>query len=243
MKIKFYKVNPGGNITAIVEGKFTKKIKLKITKEILKNDLTIEQVGFWTNVKNKKIDARLEMAGGEFCGNALRSLGTILASRNKSSLCFIKSSGLKIKLKSSAKFSSISLDLNLLKYKNNVCNIPGITHFLSKEKINRLDAKKILRKNILLKNEATGIISYKNIGANTYKINPIVWVRDTKTLCEETACASGTLALAYMLYKKIGIKKLNIKQPSGFVFKTLVANKEIKLSGPIISVKKETIVI
>ena len=241
MKINYYIVNPGGNITAIVQGKFAKRIKLKITKNISKNNSTIEQVGFWTNAKNKNFDARLEMAGGEFCGNALRSLGAILAFRNKNNLCIVESSGLKIKIKSSTKSSSVSLKLDLLKYENNIYSMPGIKYFLSKRIFTKLTAKKVLNKNKLLENKAAGVISYKTIGVNKYEINPIVWVKDTTTLYEETACGSGTLALAYMLYKKMGIKKLNIKQPSGFVFRTKITKKEIIISGPIISVKKENI--
>ncbi|MDO8610569.1 MAG: hypothetical protein Q7R95_08540, partial [bacterium] len=107
MKLNYFIINPGGNITAIVLGKFTKKIKLKITKSILENNSTIEQVGFWINTKNKNFDAKLEMAGGEFCGNALRSLGAILARDKKINSFLIKSSSVKlpIKLDSSTKFS------------------------------------------------------------------------------------------------------------------------------------------
>lgn len=246
MKLNYYIVNPGGNITAIVCGKFPKEIKLKITKNILENDSTIEQVGFWETVKNNNLDAKLEMAGGEFCGNALRSLGAILAYfENKKSNFIIKSSGMKmpVKLNSSTKLSSIILKLSLLKYKNDICNIPGIKHFLSKKRFTKSSAKRILEEKKILKNKASGIISYQNINTNTYNIEPIVYVRDTGTLYEESSCASGTLALAYMLYKKKGIKKLNVRQPSGFTLKTLITKNEIKLSGPIVSIKKEILII
>lgn len=239
MKLKYYIINPGGNITAIVRGGFTKKIKLKIAKNILVSKPSIEQVGFWVNVKNKNSDARLEMAGGEFCGNALRSLGALLAYYKKKNLYLIESSSVKniIKLKSSTRLSTIALKLNSLKYKNSICGMPGIKHFLSNKKFNKLGAKKILQKNKLLTNKAAGVISYKNIDTSTYLIRPIVYVRDTKTMYEETSCASGTLALSYMLYKNTGIKKLNIIQPSGFKLKTFINKNEIQLSGPIVSIE------
>ncbi|MDO8658878.1 MAG: hypothetical protein Q7K55_09125, partial [Candidatus Levybacteria bacterium] len=157
----------------------------------------------------------------------------------------IKSSSVKlpIKLDSSTKFSSISLKLNFLEYKNNICSIPGIKHFLSRKIFTKSTAKRLLEGKNLLNNKASGVIGYRNTGINTYSIRPIVYVRDTETLYEESSCASGTLALAYMLYKEKGIKKLNVKQPSGFMLKTLITENEIKLSGPIVSIKKKTITI
>ena len=241
MKINYYIVNPGGNITAIVQGKFAKRIKLEITKKILKNNPTIEQVGFWTNAKNKKFDARLEMAGGEFCGNALRALGSMLFLKYNKKFLYIESPIFKIPIKvnCSRNKSSISLPLSFFTYKDNICSMPGIIYILQNKKVRKSNAKFILSKNRLLGKKASGVIGYE-IEKNKLQIYPNVWVRDTKTMYAETACASGTLALAYMLYKKIGVKKLNIKQPSGFIFKTIIIKKEIKLSGPIISIKKET---
>ncbi|MEK7497261.1 MAG: hypothetical protein AAB657_05200 [Patescibacteria group bacterium] len=242
MKINYFIINPGGNITAIVCGKFTKKIKLKITKNILKINPTAEQVGFWTNTKNKNLDAKLEMAGGEFCGNALRSLGALLtyAGNNKSNF-IIKSSGMKtpVKINSSEKFSSITINLELLKYKNNICSIPGIKYFLSEKKFTKLSAKSELAKKNLLINKASGVISYEKINEKTYKISPIVYVRDTETLYSESACASGTLALAYMSYIKTGMKKMYVRQPSGSIFETVIGNEKIELSGPILGIEKK----
>ena len=241
MKIKFYKINPGGNITAIVRGNFIKKIKLKIAKSILENDPTIEQVSFWTNAKNKNFDARLEMAGGEFCGNALRALGSILFLKNKKRFFYLESPifRMPIKISCSKNKSSISLPLSFFDCKDNICSMPGIIYILQNKKVEKSNAKLTLIKNKLLGKKASGVIGYE-IAKNSLQIYPNVWVRDTKTMYAETACGSGTLALAYMLYKKIGIRKLNIIQPSGFVFKTSIINKEIQLSGPIISIKKET---
>lgn len=49
------------------------------------------------------------------------------------------------------------------------------------------------------------------------KIDPVVWVRDIKTLFYETACASGTTAAAIVeaLDKKQNLDSLPILQPSG----------------------------
>ncbi|MBI5356887.1 hypothetical protein HZB78_04770 [Candidatus Collierbacteria bacterium] len=67
-KIKITILNPGGNITALVEGANRPNVERKIINDkILAKFPKVEQVGF--------IDyspTRLVMAGGEFCGNATR---------------------------------------------------------------------------------------------------------------------------------------------------------------------------
>ena len=44
---------------------------------------------------------------------------------------------------------------------------------------------------------------------------PVVWVRETKTLCFESACGSGTLACALAEHAKSGATRFDIVQPSG----------------------------
>lgn len=84
MRLKYYKVNPGGNNTAIVLGNFNKKNRIIISKFILRQDSAIEQVGFWVMPNNRINKARLQMMGGEFCGNAARSLAYLIWQKNKS---------------------------------------------------------------------------------------------------------------------------------------------------------------
>ena len=45
---------------------------------------------------------------------------------------------------------------------------------------------------------------------------PVVWVRDTATLCHESACGSGTLACALAAHAKSGNLRFGILQPSGY---------------------------
>lgn len=67
-KIKITIMNPGGNITALVDGvDRTLGERSAINDKVMAKFPKVEQVGF--------IDyspARLVMAGGEFCGNATR---------------------------------------------------------------------------------------------------------------------------------------------------------------------------
>jgi len=72
--------NPAGNITAFVlDNNIEKKDYIYVANKLMEiAELEIEQVGF---VKEPKLggELRLEMMGGEFCGNATRSFGLYLA--------------------------------------------------------------------------------------------------------------------------------------------------------------------
>ena len=91
-----------------------------------------------------------------------------------------------------------------------------------------------MRENLLQKS-AAGVIGVKEYG-KTRTIRPIVWVRDTKTLYEETACASGSLALGYYLSKNLYLGSFLIRQPSTCVYRVEVDAKFVSLEGPILGV-------
>ena len=244
MKILYFKVNPGGNTTAIIKGRFSKKTKLFITKKILEKDSAIEQVGFWTTPRNKNADARLEMSGGEFCGNALRALGAVIFLQNKKSLLFFESSGTGeiVQINVSNKTSAITLSLEDFEYQNSVCSMPGISYVFASTNITKNDARIMLEKNDLIGLKASGVIGYKKI-KDVFTIKPIVWVRDVATFFEETACGSGTMSLAYLQFIDKKTKRLSVRQPSGFIFKTKISKGSMRLSGPVVCIEKCQLVI
>ena len=72
--IKYAICRPGGNDTALVYGSdYTQEQKKCINDAIMKKHSNVEQVGFIDF--NKKPE--LQMAGGEFCGNATRSAANL----------------------------------------------------------------------------------------------------------------------------------------------------------------------
>jgi diaminopimelate epimerase len=67
-KINLTILNPGGNITALINGIPAGRWRRRqINDAVMKNFQNVEQVGFFDPAA-----VRLEMAGGEFCGNATR---------------------------------------------------------------------------------------------------------------------------------------------------------------------------
>ena len=238
--INYFEVNPGGNTTAIVRGIFTTKRRKVIARRILSTNKKIEQVGFWMPASSKRAVARLEMAGGEFCGNATRSLATLL---NKKGSFWLETSGLDelVRVQASSKSASVVLSIKTFRLKDNTCTLPGITHILKADRFNRQEAKRLLRSKALLQKRAAGVIGYKKLRSDLYEILPVVWVRDIATLIAETACASGTLALAYLLWQSDGITSIRIKQPSGAIFTVRIKGDSLMLKGPIRGISKKTL--
>ena len=75
--MRLYYADPAGNITAMVQSPIAPGDRVRVAKAILALGRA-EQVGFLTEPILGG-DCRLEMMGGEFCGNAARSLGYLTA--------------------------------------------------------------------------------------------------------------------------------------------------------------------
>src|SRR3989344_7322193 len=97
MKIKLAYVSPGGNPTALVLTSIDRLRQRSVAKKIMKKIPACEQVGFIERAKNSKAVCRLQMMGGEFCGNALRALAMwlVFVSNRKVGQFIVESSGTK----------------------------------------------------------------------------------------------------------------------------------------------------
>ena len=269
--LPFYKVSPGGNPTLLVFTEGT-GIHLKqhphIAAKLMRPEhVGGEQVGFVTRLSE---DAwRLDMMGGEFCGNACRALaatahlqegapaeGTILCSGMESAITY------KITLHDSgATDSRIDFPLateqfRIREVENNmhIVDMPGISHVLLDEQSYPLTSDplwsaSILRKRYLLESQAVGVIWYAKIPyaeQDLFRIIPVVWVKNTNSTHAESACGSGTLALALFLQqlqnkdgkqpdKKTPESLIAVRQPSGAVFQSgLCENTQCAvISGPV----------
>ena len=80
MELKIVMADPAGNRTAIVRTPVPQELRAETGAKILGiRELRAEQAGFETSPVGAGA-GRLEMMGGEFCGNAARSYGYLLAS-------------------------------------------------------------------------------------------------------------------------------------------------------------------
>lgn len=250
-------LSPAGNITALVKGLVDKKDKKRLNDQIMSRYPLVEQVGFYeTDLKDRT--ATLEMAGGEFCGNATRSLAYLVLD-GKPGKIKVKVSGTNKVLKAGIKlpktsyaqmpiYRSFECVKTIDKYLSLV-RLGGISHLitpkpndLESEELKTL-AKKLLKKVGLLKSSPASGVMFTSYENGLLKIDPVVWVRDIKTLFYETACASGTTAVA--LWKSLQNRKsktsLIIKQPSQKSLKITIEKDRKKFNGALIEGPMEVI--
>lgn len=82
--MKYSIFDPAGNITALVEGDVLPEKRPLIASQIMKSHPEVEQVGFvqFANSDKRGFNAELNMAGGEFCGNASMCTAALYAMRH-----------------------------------------------------------------------------------------------------------------------------------------------------------------
>lgn len=248
-------LRPSGNDTALVKGIVAKKKRKEINDEIMRQYPNVEQVGFYEFDKNSK-SGRLEMAGGEFCGNATRALAYLLLAGKKGKIS-IKVSGAKQYLEAGIRrkltayaqmpikrsFSNVgTVSKNLW-----LVELEGISHLVTlltkpySQPALKRKAKRLLQENNLFSTlPAAGVMFIKGYETKDTAIEPIVWVRYIETFFYETACASGTCAIGLWYAKQVKKQKSTIivKQPSGMsmrvrIEKTSKSFKSAYIDGPI----------
>lgn len=181
-----------GNSTLLVWGCSSTEKNIVIKRYLGK----IEQIGF---VETKNRLPFLNMMGGELCINGTIALASVCEEKGK-----LYTSGLRnsIFYKNVGRKTSINLNINYKKLNNTVL-LEGIGYIYLKNKIK--DPKKLLAQLCFQYNfPAFGILYFQN-----NKIEPVVYVKQTNSLLEETACGSGSIAFSILT------KKQNIIQPTG----------------------------
>ena len=249
MQIKYSIYKPAGNDTAIVYGtNYTEEQKKKINDVIMKKHANIEQVGFISNI-NKE----LQMAGGEFCGNATRCAAYNFLNGTEGNLEILVNS--EDMVEAGVDCNKMAwCEIPLYKYKNviqekdagiYIVKIKGITlviikDFISKKYLNNgYDLKKIgkqiIEKYELKNNSAVGVIFCENED-KVIRIKPVVWVKNIDTLFVETACGSGSIAVCMVeAFSKKQSVVIDIEQPSGLIITSKVSYEKDKFSKAIIS--------
>ena len=248
-------IRPGGNDTALVPGiNYSSASRKSINNNILGKFPNIEQVGFIDLTNSSK--PILEMAGGEFCGNATRSTA-YLALNGQAGEVSITVSGVEKPLKAGVDNQGNAwaempvpntIDITTTNQGWSVVPLEGITQVIvdkpkdlqTKEEI-RQAGMKILKQLDLINNPkipASGVMFASQEGDQVLA-EPVVWVRDIKTCFYETACGSGTAALGLYLVSSSEENQFTVPviQPSGMTINASVnltkESPEVVISGPV----------
>ena len=230
--VKYSIYRPAGNDTAFVYGlEYTQEQRKKINDLIMAKHPNVEQVGF-IELNHKP---ELQMAGGEFCGNATRSAASIYLNGKSGDLqMFVNSKDLinagvdkegkawcEIPLYHGDDVST-EIEPGIFIAKMNGMVTVVVQDDKAKKYLDDRDNLKSWGMNFIHKyhleySEAVGVM-FCEIVKGVIKINPIVWVKAIKTLFYETACGSGTTATCMVeaFLKKQSVK-IDILQPSGLI--------------------------
>lgn len=200
----------GGNETSIqvVKGGI-KEANEQAGKALLNAYPIAEQAGLLYIDSNT-----LEMAGGEFCGNASTAAAVLLADESTDSMVRYVVSGFKgdvaaevmlltdNKYRVRTSFNGMSYMVENMVYEGKqlyVVDMRGITHVLIEDDFPVSNCESLQRKLVNELNlggrEAVGVIWYKQ-QAEGATIHPVVWVKKADTLFYESSCGSGSIAVA-----------------------------------------------
>jgi diaminopimelate epimerase len=235
-----------------------------INDKILKLFPTVEQVGFYSCNKDKAI---LEMAGGEFCGNALRSLAYLLLGGKKGEASFdVLGVSQKLKAGVGKRYTAYTqipiedkpdmmkrVDSNLWQVDlEGISQLIVETPFTLYEEKAKSIAKDLLAKTgLLAEKPASGVMFVKKTRlVGILEVEPVVFVRKIQTFFYETACASGTAAVGIWYSKKTGLGRtlLKVKQPSKEMLEVEVRKSmgrivNVNVEGPVKILKRVEVVL
>lgn len=228
-------VYPSGNTTAVVFDQVLSVDREKLNTQVMEawkqqavGEPEIEQCCFITVPKDERAVARVEMFGGEFCGNATRSV-IQLVTDGKDYQGMIEVSGVDRPLNFNVKDGSVAVEMPLPQNgelatkvaEGILVQLDGIAQLVvtDVEQQGKRSPRELL-KDLLQENKyglagqpAVGITYYDPVSA---KAEFGVWVKEINTIFDETACGSGTCAIGIASALKIKQnQRLEVIQPSG----------------------------
>ena len=223
-EIEVRRCDPAGNITLFVLTPTEKKDYAAVARALLAmQSLGGEQVGFLC------ADGRMEMAAGEFCGNATRAFGYLTALR--SGLTGVQTLSLPVsgcdhpvRVTVDVEKGEASVEMPLPRFaekrtvdsvEGTLVHLGGIAHFVVENMPPDVSffakAEPLLREDPAL--EAYGVCFLQG-----ERMTPLVKVPKTESLFFEGSCGTGSMACAIARSMgRDGISSFTLLQPAGTV--------------------------
>lgn len=233
-------VYPSGNTTAVVFDQLLDSDRQTLNDQIMSTwssenpgESQIEQCCFVTMPTSSLAIARVEMFGGEFCGNATRSVIALLT-KGENYRGFIEVSGVDRVLQFKVKDGEVEVemplptdtDISRETEDGLLVELDGISQLVVTDSAKRdVQAPRELLIGLLESNQY-GLADLPAVGVSYYdetsgKASFCVWVKEVNTIFDETACGSGTCAIGVALARKAEKDTtLDVIQPSGETIKT-----------------------
>ncbi len=225
MIINYYRLDPTENITLLVETPVPPGMRKKIAAKLMRAEPGAEQVGF---VEGKT----LNMAGGEFCGNATLSAAAVYCLDNgldRAELDFNVSGTEKpvrvsiqkegedeylgtVEMPSPVDIKEIDFTVGNETVTAPLIDFGGISHIILTGKTGIEECEKILPP--LCQKLGADCLGIMLVDGE--KLTPLVYVPSPETLVRESSCASGTAAAGiYFALKNGGSFSGEFTEPGG----------------------------
>ncbi len=248
-------MDPTKNYTMLIESPVPLSERQRVASELMRIESCVEQVGYISEKSGCDID--LQMAGGEFCGNASMSAAAFFAYSNGISVgdvhLFVSGCEDQISVDVS-KYSdgAYKCTVGMPKHRDiiKVCfngeNMPavvfdGITHLIIENKqIDKNKAESMIP--VLCKKLRAEALGMMFTDTERQTLTPLVFVPSAKTMYWENSCASGTAAVG-IYYSHLRNKQitLSLLQPGGTLSVKTAPGGTPRLSGDVRFCKKNTI--
>lgn len=240
--ISYHVLWPGGNTTAIVSDLVPREQYITLAKQLLAADSALEQVGFIEPPTLPSAAIRLHMMGGEFCGNAARAAVHLCTSETNEREINLEVSGFSelIRGRRTGEETAVVLPGSFVQASTKIGGHYIIDLFGIRQVVvpatAAISIEEVMQKYAGIF-PAVGLMRVSPLDRG-FALDPIVWVRDTNTCYNETACGSGSIAVAIAAAKFWQAKpEVVIRQPSGEDFTVIMSHasggdlKEVLLTG------------
>ncbi len=265
MDIRYIKADPSGNTTIFVLSQTAPAQRSVLAAQLLQPDCVgAEQVGYLTMAPDKPI--RVDMMGGEFCGNASRSAAAyaLMCSGKTEGDYAVSCSGCDHVLQAHAvrrenskydayiempqplAVEAVLMDVGGMPSRFFRVSLPGIVHFVHFVDDTAAADKQVFWQAVqdYVSDEALEAYGLILFSPQQLQMIPAVYVTATDTLYWENSCGSGSAAVAAAL-ACMGKKDVSctIHQPGGTI--DIMAHVEdgqlrrIVIGGPVLFGKEQ----
>lgn len=253
MKIDYILLDPSKNMTVLVKSPVEPALRPAVAAVIMEVEPLCEQVGF-ISAGEGDCDIRLNMAGGEFCGNAAMSAAVLNYLETEKENILVSVSGCD---------EPVSVNVRRAEYEGYtgtvtmpkpvsireemlggdslpVVSLPGISHIVTEKHFTRAECEKNVREWCAkLGCDALGIML---LDKAEDRITPLVYVPSADTIFWEQSCASGTTAVGIYLAETEGkAVKRRFIEPGSALTVEAAPNQHPKLTGNVRIISESTI--
>ena len=227
--LRYALLNPTGNRTCLVLDPISDAARPGITAALMDR---CEQVGYLMPASKPSAMARLQMMGGEFCGNASMATAAFLLrdrlTPGQEETVYLEVSGADAPVRCAIRREekgwrgTVTMPpveeirrTRVGAVPLTAVTLPGMVHLIDVGASRGRDEAEALltRAAAEIQAPALGLLRWEETSG---RMTPLVFVRESQTLVWETACGSGSTAIAaWMAWKAGKSAEVEIEQPGG----------------------------